>query len=160
MNGQYLRVLRTYILNPSYLVCEVEAKARLLHTGTTRCLISCRWSLVEIGRPLGAAMYISLRSARPRRQWICKSCAARLSTAPLHRGLSSLQRTTSRKLPERPARTRFAPSPTGSLHLGSLRTALFNFLLARATGGQFLLRIEDTDRVGGPVICHTIVADQ
>ncbi|KAJ9638773.1 Glutamate--tRNA ligase mitochondrial [Coniosporium tulheliwenetii] len=47
-----------------------------------------------------------------------------------------------------PARTRFAPSPTGYLHLGSLRTALFNYLLAKATGGQFLLRIEDTDKVG------------
>ncbi|ESZ94556.1 hypothetical protein SBOR_5046 [Sclerotinia borealis F-4128] len=44
-----------------------------------------------------------------------------------------------------PVRTRFAPSPTGNLHLGSLRTALCNFLLAKATGGQFLLRIEDTD---------------
>ena len=46
-----------------------------------------------------------------------------------------------------PARTRFAPSPTGYLHLGSLRTALFNYLLARRTGGQFILRIEDTDKV-------------
>ncbi|MCS6946760.1 MAG: glutamate--tRNA ligase, partial [Steroidobacteraceae bacterium] len=43
-------------------------------------------------------------------------------------------------------RTRFAPSPTGELHLGNARTALFNFLLARHTGGEFLLRIEDTDR--------------
>ncbi len=43
------------------------------------------------------------------------------------------------------AATRFAPSPTGSLHLGNARTALFNFLLARRLGGQFLLRIEDTD---------------
>ena len=43
------------------------------------------------------------------------------------------------------AATRFAPSPTGSLHLGNARTALFNFLLARKLGGQFLLRIEDTD---------------
>lgn len=47
----------------------------------------------------------------------------------------------------KPARTRFAPSPTGYLHLGSLRTALFNYLLAKRTGGQFLLRIEDTDKV-------------
>lgn len=46
-----------------------------------------------------------------------------------------------------PARTRFAPSPTGDLHLGSLRTALFNYLIAKATGGQFLLRLEDTDQV-------------
>jgi glutamyl-tRNA synthetase len=48
--------------------------------------------------------------------------------------------------PLEPARTRFAPSPTGFLHLGSLRTALYNYLLARATGGQFLLRLEDTDQ--------------
>jgi glutamyl-tRNA synthetase len=45
-----------------------------------------------------------------------------------------------------PAVVRFAPSPTGSPHLGNLRTALFNWLLARATGGRFILRIEDTDR--------------
>ncbi|TDZ73465.1 Glutamate--tRNA ligase [Colletotrichum trifolii] len=49
-------------------------------------------------------------------------------------------------LPDKPARTRFAPSPTGYLHLGSLRTALFNWLVARATGGQFIIRVEDTDR--------------
>jgi len=41
---------------------------------------------------------------------------------------------------------RFAPSPTGMLHIGGARTALFNWLYARHTGGQFLLRIEDTDR--------------
>ncbi|WP_183480892.1 glutamate--tRNA ligase [Komagataeibacter kakiaceti] len=43
-------------------------------------------------------------------------------------------------------RTRFAPSPTGLLHIGNARAALFNFLYARHHGGQFLLRIEDTDR--------------
>jgi glutamyl-tRNA synthetase len=43
------------------------------------------------------------------------------------------------------ARLRFAPSPTGSLHLGNARTALFNWLLARASSGTFVLRIEDTD---------------
>ena len=43
-------------------------------------------------------------------------------------------------------RTRFAPSPTGVLHLGSVRTALFCWLYARHHGGQFILRIEDTDR--------------
>ena len=43
-------------------------------------------------------------------------------------------------------RTRFAPSPTGELHIGSLRTALFNWLFARHSGGSFILRIEDTDR--------------
>src|SRR6185503_20980661 len=42
--------------------------------------------------------------------------------------------------------TRFAPSPTGDLHPGNARTALFSFLLARARGGRFILRVEDTDR--------------
>ncbi len=46
----------------------------------------------------------------------------------------------------KPVRTRFAPSPTGSLHIGGLRTALFNWLYARHAGGQFILRIEDTDQ--------------
>ena len=45
-----------------------------------------------------------------------------------------------------PVRVRFAPSPTGLLHIGGLRTALYNYLLARQTGGAFVLRIEDTDR--------------
>jgi glutamyl-tRNA synthetase len=44
-----------------------------------------------------------------------------------------------------PATTRFAPSPTGDVHLGNARTALFSLLLARHTGGRFVLRIEDTD---------------
>ncbi len=44
-----------------------------------------------------------------------------------------------------PVRVRFAPSPTGYLHIGSARTALFNWLYARHTGGRFILRIEDTD---------------
>ncbi len=43
-------------------------------------------------------------------------------------------------------RVRFAPSPTGSLHLGGLRTALFNYLFAKRNGGTFILRIEDTDK--------------
>jgi glutamyl-tRNA synthetase len=46
----------------------------------------------------------------------------------------------------RPVVTRFAPSPTGFLHIGGARTALFNQLYARHTGGRFLLRVEDTDR--------------
>ncbi|KAK4565631.1 Glutamate--tRNA ligase mitochondrial [Recurvomyces mirabilis] len=51
-----------------------------------------------------------------------------------------------RRLPDRPAKTRFAPSPTGFLHIGGLRTALFSYLLAKATEGTFVLRIEDTDQ--------------
>ena len=45
-----------------------------------------------------------------------------------------------------PVVTRFAPSPTGFLHIGGARTALFNWLFARQHGGTFILRIEDTDK--------------
>ncbi len=43
-------------------------------------------------------------------------------------------------------RTRFAPSPTGYMHIGGMRTALFNWLWARHNGGKFILRIDDTDQ--------------
>ena len=43
-------------------------------------------------------------------------------------------------------RVRFAPSPTGGLHIGGVRTALFNYLFAKKMGGTFILRIEDTDQ--------------
>ena len=46
----------------------------------------------------------------------------------------------------REVRVRFAPSPTGALHIGGVRTALYNYLLARKHGGKMLLRIEDTDQ--------------
>ncbi|KAJ5948690.1 hypothetical protein N7454_001997 [Penicillium verhagenii] len=75
-----------------------------------------------------------------RRSWTCIQCRAHSSTA------GAQVRKGKTNLPDAPARTRFAPSPTGYLHLGSLRTALFNYLLAKRTGGQFLLRIEDTDQ--------------
>ena len=96
-------------------------------------------------------MYLFLNSARRTlaSRWICQSC----------RGIKHASTNTASYTPPEPskaaqdlrnggpARTRFAPSPTGYLHLGSLRTALFNYLVAKATGGQFLLRIEDTDQV-------------
>ena len=47
---------------------------------------------------------------------------------------------------DRPVRVRFAPSPTGPLHIGGVRTALYNYLFAKKMGGTFILRIEDTDR--------------
>ncbi|HCA82381.1 MAG TPA: glutamate--tRNA ligase, partial [Flavobacteriales bacterium] len=46
----------------------------------------------------------------------------------------------------RRVRVRFAPSPTGPLHMGGVRTALYNYLFAKQNGGDFLLRIEDTDQ--------------
>ncbi len=46
---------------------------------------------------------------------------------------------------ERKVRVRFAPSPTGPLHIGGVRTALYNYLFARQKGGELVFRIEDTD---------------
>ena len=55
-------------------------------------------------------------------------------------------------------RTRFAPSPTGHVHIGNIRTAIYNWLFARNQGGQFLLRIEDTDRERStPEACQTVL---
>lgn len=74
-----------------------------------------------VGWPVG-----SLRAARP---------------APSRRGLArALENRVSQKV-----RVRFAPSPTGYLHVGGARTALFNWIYARQTGGTFILRLEDTD---------------
>ena len=50
------------------------------------------------------------------------------------------------RIPKNEVRTRFAPSPTGYMHVGNLRTALYTWLIARHSGGKFLLRIEDTDQ--------------
>lgn len=47
---------------------------------------------------------------------------------------------------KRPVRVRFAPSPTGYLHVGGARTAIYNYFFAKAMGGVFYLRFEDTDR--------------
>jgi hypothetical protein len=100
------------------------------------------------------------------KDWVCLSCLTGLSgsrVALLYRSqrlahsyrrtfVSSASqykdvKTRDGKLPDYPARTRFAPSPTGIMHIGGLRTALFSYLLAKRTGGQFILRIEDTDQV-------------
>ena len=50
------------------------------------------------------------------------------------------------RIPHGEVRTRFAPSPTGYMHVGNLRTALYTWLIARHAGGKFILRIEDTDQ--------------
>lgn len=78
-----------------------------------------------------------------------RSQCAKLSSRFHRFALFSRRRLSSRAAPShtpRQVRTRFAPSPTGSLHIGGLRTALFNFMLAKQSGGEFLLRVEDTDR--------------
>ncbi|MBA3809996.1 MAG: glutamate--tRNA ligase, partial [Solirubrobacterales bacterium] len=56
-------------------------------------------------------------------------------------------------------RVRFAPSPTGALHIGGARTALFNWLLARHAGGALVLRIEDTDLARNTVEGYDSVLD-
>ena len=58
-----------------------------------------------------------------------------------------------------PVRVRFAPSPTGFLHVGGARTALFNWLYARHTGGKFILRIEDTDKARNTVEAVQVIYD-
>ncbi|MBR5709011.1 MAG: glutamate--tRNA ligase, partial [Oscillospiraceae bacterium] len=50
------------------------------------------------------------------------------------------------RIPKNTVRTRFAPSPTGYMHVGNLRTALYTYLIARHEKGTFILRIEDTDQ--------------
>lgn len=60
---------------------------------------------------------------------------------------------------DNPVVTRFAPSPTGFLHIGGARTALFNWLYARGRGGKFLLRIEDTDRARSTPVATTAILD-
>ena len=50
------------------------------------------------------------------------------------------------KIPTGEVRTRFAPSPTGYMHVGNLRTALYTYLIARHAGGKFILRIEEIGR--------------
>src|SRR6187455_737537 len=56
-------------------------------------------------------------------------------------------------------RLRFAPSPTGYLHIGGVRTALFNWLWARKTGGVFVLRVEDTDQARSTDASRQIIFD-
>ena len=73
------------------------------------------------------------------RRWLAPSSSSTLPSSSSDPSLTST--------PTLP-RLRFAPSPTGELHLGGLRTALFNHLLARKWEGKWVLRVEDTDRVG------------
>ncbi len=56
-------------------------------------------------------------------------------------------------------RVRFAPSPTGFLHIGGARTALFNWLYARHTGGTFILRVEDTDAARNTQAAVNVILD-
>ena len=56
-------------------------------------------------------------------------------------------------------RVRFAPSPTGYLHVGGVRTALFNWLFARHSGGTFVLRIEDTDAARNTAEAERVIYD-
>jgi glutamyl-tRNA synthetase len=60
---------------------------------------------------------------------------------------------------DRPPRVRIAPSPTGPLHIGTARTALYNYLYARHTGGTFVLRLEDTDQTRGSIAYEKDILD-
>ncbi|KAK5136966.1 hypothetical protein LTR08_001473 [Meristemomyces frigidus] len=94
---------------------------------------------------------VTLRWSSPaqRRRTLTPSAAADQRTGLRHFSLTSRAKAAPQRapvVPDSPARTRFAPSPTGHLHIGGLRTALFSYLLAKRTGGEFLVRIEDTDQ--------------
>lgn len=116
---------------------------------------SCRASLVRIARcssiqtaKPSSSRTLHHKSQTPRAQRRIFHNIDTRSSFSTSRNVAGAERHGTRQLlPQKPARTRFAPSPTGYLHLGSLRTALFNYLLAKKTGGQFILRIEDTDQV-------------
>src|SRR5690606_29206819 len=92
-------------------------------------------------------------------QWVAgrallRAAAGRRCRTLLASGRPASERITMDRYPEIPftafnsvnIRTRFAPSPTGYLHIGSVRTALYAWLYARHHGGEYILRIEDTDR--------------
>lgn len=83
----------------------------------------------------------------PSRPFSTTPCRGKGGLRNLGRSKDVIDRSEKYLLPKTPARTRFAPSPTGYLHLGSLRTALYNYLLAKGTRGQFIVRVEDTDQV-------------
>src|SRR2546423_3771241 len=103
------------------------------------------WSLLTYRSLFPDRRAMRPASSRGALRWICSSCQRRAFSDHASRGRPSRRQ----NVPDTPTRTRFAPSPTGNLHLGSIRTALFNYLLAKRTGGRFLLRIEDTDQVCG-----------
>ncbi|KWU46000.1 glutamate-tRNA ligase [Rhodotorula sp. JG-1b] len=86
-----------------------------------------------------------LRTASPKLAWpACSTANATRQLRPLD--FASRRRCSTAPKSSPPPKLRFAPSPTGYLHLGGLRTALYNHLLARKLGGKWVLRIEDTDR--------------
>jgi glutamyl-tRNA synthetase len=130
--------------------CRLSRMSRLLNVlprRSQRPVSVCSSCLDRLSPP--AARHSSISSGAfsrtlPRAVAISPAAVKTFSTTAVHLAKGH---STRELLPSGPARTRFAPSPTGYLHLGSLRTALFNYLLAKRTGGQFLLRIEDTDQV-------------
>ncbi|KAL9103092.1 MAG: hypothetical protein Q9163_001832 [Psora crenata] len=116
---------------------DIIAKAKQLGVKVTnaKARVTTEWILLHILILLCAANEMANNNG-----WSVRNKKRATTSHPV------TERRRSEKLPDTPARTRFAPSPTGYLHLGSLRTALFNYLIARATRGQFILRIEDTDK--------------
>jgi glutamyl/glutaminyl-tRNA synthetase len=77
----------------------------------------------------------------------CRTVALKVFSMCIRRQIKRHFNTTSTFSDKRSVRVRFAPSPTGYMHLGSLRTAFYNYLFAKSNGGKIVLRIEDTDQV-------------
>ena len=118
--------------------------SRMKSCPASRSLVVCRHALVSCcsrapSAPTAAARLMSpFPKHAPRR--LRRGCGTRPTP------IATTIRAASLKHMTKPVVTRFAPSPTGYLHIGGARTALFNWLYARHTGGKMLLRIEDTDR--------------
>src|SRR5687768_2156085 len=103
--------------------------------------IPSRWTARSVGPRSGSDPRPSCGSS-PATRTRCSSIGCRPAWRP---PAEACRRCYDRPMPESPSRVRIAPSPTGPLHIGTARTALFNYLHARHVGGTFILRLEDTD---------------
>lgn len=129
-------------VNSMSIVCRASTKALPQPVNTWICA-SCRSHQKKTSKRLFSALaHGNSRESKQHQRSVEYGKSRRCASTD-----ASQKSARNGKLPNGPARTRFAPSPTGYMHIGGLRTALFSYLLAKRTNGQFLLRIEDTDQV-------------
>src|SRR3954470_9022964 len=128
-------------------------RAKAAATAASMAFPPCRKSDAPASLASGWAVATAPRgeTAAVARRRTARSCMGALvaERAPFchdRTSIESTRRVCYGRSPMPPVRVRFAPSPTGYLHIGGARTALFNWLWARQVKGTFILRIEDTDR--------------
>jgi len=114
------------------LKLEPRARSKRIFNAAIRFPIIVAWEATKKRRLIQAC------------QNVFPAVASQLKSSYTRRTKNKLQ--TSTTIHSMKARTRIAPSPTGYVHIGTLRTALFNYFIAKQTGGEFVIRIEDTDR--------------